>query len=352
MFFSKHISSKHISFEHISSKYVQLPALAFVGCVALLGTSLTSCENGAPVAGSADEAPFVAIAQTIQHPGLDSVSKGIKDSLMDAGYTDDESLRWEWRSARGNPATAAQIASKYVRAKPDVIVAIASLTAQAAVTATKTTPVIFSAVTDPVGADLIEDIEKPGGLISGVSNLPPIDQHMTLMREVLPAAKTIGVIYNPEEAHAINLVALVQEEAPKQNFTEIQKVTVSASEDVDSAARSLVGMVDAIYIPRDNTVAPVLESVIQVGQDNNLPVFAEDAESVKRGAIAGISVDYYDAGRQTGEMVIKILKGNRVGDLPVESVNVVQLFVNPTAAAKMGVTLPKSVVERAEQVIE
>lgn len=334
------------------SKRARLTAFAFAGLFGALSTSLTSCGSGAPVAGGADTAPFVAVTQIVEHPALDAVRDGVKDSLAEAGYAEGDGLRWEWQSAQGNPATAAQIASKYAGAEPDVIVAIATPTAQAAVAASKNTPIVFSAVTDPVGADLIQNPEKPGGLVSGISDLSPIDQHMALIREVLPEAKTIGVIYSAGEANSVSLVELVKTEAPKQDFTEVREVTVSASSEVDGAARSLVGAVDAIYVPTDNTVVSALESVIQIGQDNDLPVFVGDTDSVERGAIAGISFDYYDVGRQTGDMVIKVLKGARVGDLPVEFVDTVQLFVNPAAAEAMGVTLPEAVTSRADQVVE
>lgn len=318
----------------------------------LLGALVASCGGGAPVAGGADEGSFVAVAQIVEHPALDAVREGVKDSLAEAGYEEGDGLRWEWQSAQGNPATAAQIASKYAGAGPDVIVAIATPTAQAAVAATETTPVIFSAVTDPVGADLIQNPERPGGLVSGVSDLSPIDQHMALIREVLPDAETIGVIYSAGEANSVSLVELVKAEAPEQNFTAVEEVTVSTSSEVNGAAQSLVGSVDAIYVPTDNTVVSALESVIQVGQTNDVPVFVGDTDSVERGAIAGISFDYYDVGRQTGDMVVKVLRGGRVGDLPVEYVENVQLFVNPTAAESMGVTLPDSVMERADEVVE
>jgi len=336
----------------IFSKRTRFAALTLAGLLVAVSTSLTSCGNGTPVAGGADEAPFVAVTQIVEHPALDAVRDGVKDSLADAGYAEGEGLRWEWQSAQGNPATAAQIASKYAGAQPDVIVAIATPTAQAAVAASDTTPVIFSAVTDPIGADLIQNAEKPGGLVSGVSDLSPIDQHMALIREVLPDAKTIGVIYSAGEANSVSLVELVKTEAPKQDFTDVKEVTVSASSEVNGAAQSLVGAVDAIYVPTDNTVVSALESVIQVGQDNSLPVFVGDTDSVERGAIAGISFDYYDVGRQTGNMVVKVLNGSRVGELPVEFVDVVQLFVNPAAAEAMGVTLPDAIVERADTVVE
>ncbi|MEM9091277.1 MAG: ABC transporter substrate-binding protein [Cyanobacteria bacterium P01_F01_bin.53] len=317
-----------------------------------LGAGLVSCGGATPTVGGADEAPFVAVTQIVEHPSLDAVHDGLKDSLADAGYMEGDALRWESQSAQGNPATAAQIATKYAGANPDVIVAIATPSAQAAVNAAQDIPVIFSAVTDPVGAKLVGDAEKPGGNVTGVSDLSPIDQHMALIREILPEAKTLGVIYSAGEDNSVSLVELVKSEAPKQDFTEIKEVTVNASSEVAGAARSLVGAVDAIYVPTDNTVVSALESVIQVGQDNDVPVFAGDTDSVERGAIAGISFDYYDVGQQTGEMVVKVLKGARPGDLPVEFVDVVQLFVNPAAAEEMGVSLPDAVTERADEVVE
>lgn len=326
--------------------------LALVSIASALSTGLISCGNGAPTAGGGSEVPFVAVMQIVEHPALDAVHDGIQESLAEAGYVEGESLRWESQSAQGNPATAAQIASKYAGASPDVIVAIATPSAQAAVNAAGSIPVIFSAVTDPVGAKLVKTANKPGGNISGVSDLSPIDQHMALIREILPEAKTIGVIYSAGEDNSVSLVELIKTEAPKQNFTEVKEVTITASSEVAGAARSLVGNVDAIYIPTDNTVVSALESVIQVGQDSDVPVFAGDTDSVERGAIAGISFDYFDVGRQTGKMVTKVLKGSKPADLPVEFVEVVQLFVNPTAAAEMGVTLPEAVTKRADTIVE
>lgn len=326
--------------------------LALVGLTSALSTTLVSCGGATPTVGGIDEAPFVAVTQMVEHPSLDAVRDGLKEALTDAGYTAGDTLRWEWQSAQGNPATAAQIASKYAGAQPDVIVAIATPSAQAAVNAAGDTPVIFSAVTDPVGAKLINNASKPGGNVTGVSDLSPIDQQMALIREILPEAKTIGVIYNAGEDNSVSLIKLVESEAPKQDFTEVKEATVTSSSEVAGAARSLVGTVDAIYVPTDNTVVSALESVIQVGQDNDLPVFAGDTDSVERGAIAGISFDYYDVGRQTGNMVSKVLNGSKPGDLPVEFVEVVQLFVNPAAAEAMGVSLPEAVTDRADTVIE
>ncbi len=335
-----------------SFSLTQVTSLALFGLAGVVGTGLVSCQNGAPTAGNAERAPFVAVTQFVENPSLDAVTKGIKDSLIEAGYVEGDGLRWAFQNAGGNPAKAALIAQKYEGAKPDVIVAIATPSAQAIAQANKDIPIVFSAVTDPVGAALIKNDQKPGGNISGVSDLSPIDQHLALMREVLPEAKTLGVIYSAGETNSVSLVNRVKAQAFGQGFITVKEATVSASGEVAGAARSLVGSVDAIYIPTDNTVVSALESVVQVGQDNDIPVFAGDTDSVRRGAIAGISFNYYDVGLQTGNMVIKVLKGARPGELPVEFVKVVQLVVNPTSAKEMGITLPESVIERADEVVE
>ena len=328
----------------------KLLKLALVGLTSVIGTSLSSCGNGAQTVGNTEDAPFVAVTQIVEHPALDAVRDGVKDELAEAGYEADSTLRWEWQSAQGNPATATQIASKYAGANPDVIVAIATPSAQSAVSAAPNTPVIFSAVTDPVGAKLVENAQKPGGNVTGVSDLSPIVQQLALIKEILPEASTLGVLYNAGEDNSVSLVALISENAAEHEL-EIEEVTVAATSEVATAARNLVGSVDAIYVPTDNTVVSALESVIQVGQDNQIPVFAGDTDSVERGAIAALSFDYYDVGRQTGVMVTKVLQGNSAGDLAVEFVQDLKLSINPTAAEAMGVELPDAVVEKADETL-
>ncbi|NEP17722.1 MAG: ABC transporter substrate-binding protein [Leptolyngbya sp. SIO4C1] len=320
--------------------------------LAAIGTTLISCGGEGTNTASSTDAPYIAVTQIVEHPALDAVRDGLKDELAAAGYEAGDSLKWEWESAQGQPATAAQIAQKFVGENPDLIVAIATPSAQAVAAANDDTPVVFSAVTDPVAAELVSDPNAPGGLITGVSDLSPIDQHMALIREVLPEAQRLGVIYSAGEANSVSLVELIKQEAPAQGFTDVVEATVSSSADVATAANSLVGKVDAIYIPTDNTVVSALESVLKVGAEQQIPIFAGDTDSVERGAIAGISFDYYDVGRQTGDVVLRILNGESPGEIPVETVDTVQLAVNPAAAEAMGVTLPEAVVNRADQVIE
>jgi len=293
----------------------------------------------------------VAVTAIVEHPALDAVRDGIRDELEANGYKAGGNLNFIYESAQGSPATAAQIARKFIGDKPDVIVAIATPSAQAAVAATTDIPVVFTAVTDPLGAKLIGNVEKPGGNVTGLSDMSPIAQHLDLIKEITPAARRIGVAYNPGEANAVSLVDLLKSEAPGKGMS-IVTASAPKSSDVLAAARSLVGKVDVIYVPTDNTIVTALESVIKVGIDNGIPVYSADTDSVVRGTIAALGFNYYDIGRQTGKVVLRILNGENPGDIPVRTAVGTDLFVNPAAAKKMGVSIPKPLLERATKVVE
>jgi putative ABC transport system substrate-binding protein len=298
----------------------------------------------------ADDA-FVAVTAIVQHPALDACRDGVRDELKAEGYEEGKNLKFVYESAQGNPATAVQIAQKFVGENPTVIVPISTPSAQAVLAATSDIPVVFTAVTDPLGAKLVTNLEKPGGNVTGMSDLSPIGKHLDLIHQIVPAAKKIGVPYNPGEANSVTLLKLLKEKAAPLGM-EIVEAAAPKSSDVQAAAQSLVGKADVIYVPTDNTIVSALEAVIGVGIDNKLPVFAGDTDSVKRGAIAAVGFDYYDVGRQTGKIVARILKGEKPGDIAVQGIDITQLFVNPGAAQKMGITIPDSVISQAKEVVK
>ena len=304
------------------------------------------------IAGAAS-AQDVTVATTaiVEHPALDATRDGVRDELAAAGYEAGKNLTFTYESAQGNPGTAAQIARKLVGDKPSVIVPISTPSAQAVVAATKDIPVVFTAVTDPLGAKLVASMEKPGGNVTGMSDLSPIAKHLALIKEITPQTKTLGVPFNPGEANSVTLLELIRKHAPEQGF-EVVEAPAPRSAEVLAAAQSLVGKVDAIYVPTDNTIVTALEAVVKVGVDNKLPVFAGDTDSVPRGAIAALGFNYYDVGRQTGKMVVRVLKGENPGDIAVEGVEITELHVNPGMAEKMGVTLSEAVLSRAKTVVK
>jgi putative tryptophan/tyrosine transport system substrate-binding protein len=293
----------------------------------------------------------VAVTAIVEHPALDAARDGVKEALEAAGYKEGENLKFLYESAQGNPATAAQIARQFAGEGPDVIVPISTPSAQAVVSATKDIPVVFTAVSDPLGAQLVKDMDKPGGNVTGLSDMSPVAEHLALIKEILPEAKTIGYLYNSGEANSVSLLAVLKAEAEKAGLTVVESAATKSAE-VQGAARALVGRADAIYIPTDNTIISALEGAVAVAEEAKLPLFTADTDSVSRGAIAALGFNYKDVGRQTGEIVVRILKGENPGDIAVKVAAGTDLVVNKGAAAKMGVTLPEAVVGRATHVIE
>lgn len=293
----------------------------------------------------------VAVTAIVEHPALDAARDGVKEALEAAGYKEGENLTFLYESAQGNPATAAQIARQFAGEEPSVIVPISTPSAQAVVSSTRDIPVVFTAVSDPLGAQLVKDMQKPGGNVTGLSDMSPVAEHLALIKEILPEAKTIGFLYNSGEANSVSLLAVLKAEAEKAGLKVVESAATKSAE-VQGAARALVGRADAIYVPTDNTIISALEGAVAVAEEAKLPLFTADTDSVSRGAVAALGFNYKDVGRQTGEIVVRILKGENPGDIAVKVAAGTDLVVNTSAAAKMDVTLPEAVVGRATRVIE
>lgn len=293
----------------------------------------------------------VAVTAIVEHPALDAVRDGVKEGLKQSGFTVDKNLKWQYQSAQGNTGTAAQIARKFVGDNPDAIVAIATPSAQAVVAATKTVPVVYSAVTDPVAAQLVPSMGPSGTNVTGVSDLLALDKQIELIKKVVPDAKRVGMVYNPGEANSVVVVKQLQELLPKAGMTLVE-AAAPRTVDVAAAARSLIGKVDVIYTNTDNNVVSAYESLVKVGNDAKIPLIASDTDSVKRGAIAALGINYHDLGVQTGKLVGRILKGEKPGELASETSTKLELFVNPGAAAKQGVTLLEALIKSATEVVK
>jgi putative ABC transport system substrate-binding protein len=297
------------------------------------------------------EKPIViGISQIVEHPALDATRRGFIDDLREHGFAEGEKLRYEYRNAQNNRAVSAQVAKKLVGDNVDLILAIATPSSQDAAAVTKTIPILFAAVTDPVAAGLVKSLVAPGGNVTGTTDRSPVPEQLDLIREILPNLRRLGTIYNACEVNSVASVKELESEAAKRGLT-IVKAPAASSSAVKMAAESLIGKVDAIHIPTDNTVVLAIESVVKVAQDNKIPLFAADVDSVVRGAMAALAIDYYKLGRQTGAMARRILEGKaQISQLPVETQKELLLHINTGQAAKMGVTLPESLVRRAAEI--
>lgn len=288
----------------------------------------------------------VAVSQIVEHPALDATRQGLLDGLKAKGYEEGKNLEFDYKTAQGNPAIAVQIARQFVGENPDVLVGIATPTAQALVSATKTIPIVFTAVTDPVGAKLVKQLEQPGKNVTGLSDLSPVEQHVELTKEILPNVKSIGVVYNPGEANAVSLMELLKLSAAKHGI-KLVEATALKSADVQSATQAIAEKSDVIYALIDNTVASAIEGMIVAANQAKTPVFGAATSYVERGAIASLGFDYYQIGVQTADYVAAILEGKEPGSLDVQVAKGSDLVINKTAAEQLGITIPEAVLARA-----
>ena len=317
---------------------------------ALLTLSALTLAMGTSFGALAESVKSVAVTAIVEHPALDSARDGVLDALNEAGYSEGKNLKWQYQSAQGNTGTAAQIARKFIGDQADAIVTIGTPSAQAAVAGTKRIPIVFTAVTDPVQGQLTPSWEASGTNVTGVSDVLELGKQMELVKQVVPEAKRIGIVYNPGEANSVAVVEALKEILPQYDLTLVE-AAAPRSVDVGSAARSLVGKVDVIYTSTDNNVVSAYEALVKVGNDMQIPLIASDTDSVKRGAIAALGVNYHDLGLQTGRIVVRILEGEKPGDIKPQTSENIQLFINLAAAEKQGVTLSEDLIESATEVI-
>jgi putative ABC transport system substrate-binding protein len=302
--------------------------LLLSGC----GAKETSENKG----GAEKKTYHIGVTQIVEHPSLDAAFKGFKQALKDKGL----SVSYDVQIAQGDMNNNQTIANNFVSEGVDLIFANSTPSAQAALNATKEIPIVFTSVTDPVGAKLVQSMEKPGGNVTGTTDTHPdaIPKTVQFIDKYINGNR-IGMIYNAGEQNSVAQVDAVKK-AIKGTDLQIVPVSVSTSAEVKQAAESLVGKVDCIYIITDNTVVSALESVIQVADDHDIPLFVGELDSVKRGGFAAYGFDYYDIGYQAGEMAAQILKdGKKPADLPVQYPKKLKLLINKKAAKEMGIKL-------------
>ncbi|OTQ71258.1 ABC transporter substrate-binding protein [Gilliamella apis] len=298
----------------------------------------------------ADTIKNVAITAIVEHPSLDQIRDGVKDELIASGFKLNENLQVQYRSAQGSSATAAQIARQFVAAKPDVIVAIATPSAQATVAATKQIPVVFAGITDPIAAKLIKNWEPTHNNITGVSDYQEIGPQIEFMKKIVPNVKAVGYIYSPSEINSTVVLKNLQQQLSQQNISLIA-VPAQRTADISTAANTLKGKVDLIYTTTDNNVVSAYESLVKFANENKIPLLASFPDAIERGAVAAYGMSYYDVGRQSGKLVVRVLNGEAPGNITPEIGQALRLVVNIDAAKKQGIDLSADVIESAYKVI-
>ncbi|GFN22060.1 MAG: ABC transporter substrate-binding protein [Thermoanaerobacteraceae bacterium] len=324
--------------------------------VLLLSLTLAGCgsggdDNRASEQGSEEKVVRLGIIQIREHPALDAARRGFLEAMKAGGYEEGRNLEVDFQNAQGDQSTLQNIARKFAQDKKDLILAIATDSAMAMANETQDIPILITAVTDPVAAKLVKSLDKPGTNVTGTTDMNPIKEQLELLKQLVPAAERVGVIYNSSEVNSQVQVAIAKEEAGALGLT-IVEAPVTSTTEVVQATQSLVGRVEAIYVPTDNTVVSAISGVLQVAEEHKIPVLAGESNTVEAGALATIGIDYYKLGQQTGEMALRVLKGEKPQDMPIERQRDLSIVVNAKAAEAFGVTIPEDLKAKADKIIE
>ena len=314
---------------------------AFAACAMLFGCAKKD---------SSSKTVKIGIAKIVQHPALDAVEKGVMDVVNENGFN----AEYDLQNANGDVNTAAQIALKYKDEGVKVAVGIATPVALALATSIKDIPIVFGTVTDPVGAGLVSSIDKGENNVCGMSDAIPSEQHIALFKKVA-GLKTLGYIYTSNEANSISALEQVKRGC-KEAGLELVTQAITNSSEVQAAAKAIVDRVDGIYLTTDNTVFSALSSLVQVFGQAKKPIFSADVTGAEEGGcLMASGFNYYQAGRATGEMVVKILKGAKPADLPVRFMTEPSdsdLLFDLDVAAACGITIPQDLLDSANEIIK
>ena len=309
---------------------------------------LTACGSG-ETGDSGKKVYKVGVTQYADHPSLDNCRKGFIEGLKENGFTEGDNLEIEYKAAQANDSMNTQIAQTFANSGMDLVCGIATPSAQALYVACreKKIPVVFNAISDPIGAGLAVSETEPMEGISGISDLLPVEDQLKLIRAVLPEAKKIGILYTTSEANSVSTIEIYKDLAPKYGF-EIVDRGISKQAEVTQAADVLLNEVDCISNLTDNTVVAALSAVLEKANAKKVPVFGSEEEQVKNGCIASAGLDYVALGVQAGNMAAKVLKGEDISKMPFETIKESKLTVNESVASNLGIEIPEEVSGKAD----
>lgn len=308
---------------------------------------LTGCKSSGSKSGDAEYT--IGISQFAEHGSLDNCREGFIEGLKEEGIEEGENLKIEYKNAAADQGTAKQISDTFVSDKVDLICGIATPSAQAAFNSAMNSdiPVIYTAVTDPAEAKLVDDEGNPVGEITGTSDELPIKEQLEMIREILPDAKKVGILYTTSEANSVSALSTYKKLAGDYELEIVEK-GVTQTADISLAAEELLGEVDCLTNLTDNTVVNSLATILDKANAQKIPVFGSEIEQVKLGCLAAEGLDYIKLGKQTGKMAAQVLKGEKkASEIKYETISEPGLYVNTKAAENLGITIDESLVSQA-----
>ncbi|BAB99644.1 Uncharacterized BCR [Corynebacterium glutamicum ATCC 13032] len=313
--------------------------------MALASCSSDSSDSSTSTDAAGGDSYRVGINQLVQHPALDAATTGFKEAFEEAGVD----VTFDEQNANGEQGTALTISQQFASDNLDLVLAVATPAAQATAQNITDIPVLFTAVTDAVSAELVDSNEAPGGNVTGTSDIAPIEQQLELLQQLVPDAKSIGIVYASGEVNSQVQVDEVTKAAEPLGLS-VNTQTVTTVNEIQQAVEAL-GDVDVIYVPTDNMVVSGISSLVQVAEQKQIPVIGAESGTVEGGALATLGIDYTELGRQTGEMALRILQdGEDPATMPVETATEFTYVINEDAAERQGVEIPQEILDKAERV--
>ncbi|HEM5988254.1 TPA: ABC transporter substrate-binding protein [Streptococcus suis] len=310
---------------------------------------MTQKEQSSQSASS--EKVKIGVLQFVTHDSLDEIYKGIKAGLEEGGYSTTDNLEIDFMNAEADQSQVQTMSKKLVDNGNELLIGIATPAAQGLANATTDLPIIMGAVTDPVGANLVKDLKNPGGNITGVSDQTPVADAVSLIKEITPEAKTIGVLYSSNEDNSKIQVAEFKAAAEEAGYT-VLEYAVASSNELAATVEVVTSKADVLFTPVDNTVASAFSTVVSVANKTKTPIFTSVEDMVEGGGIASVTLSQYDLGVATGKMAAKILDGANPGDTPVQIFNEGTVVVNQKVAKELGISLSEEIINKASKVIE
>mgnify|MGYP003692263857 FL=1 len=326
-----------------------LGLLAVLAIGGIVYSSLNSKGNTTKTSGDSQTVK-VGVLQYVSHPSLDLIYKGIQDGLAEEGYKGDK-IKIDFMNAEGDQSKVSTMSKQLVSNDNDVLIGIATPSAQGLAAATKDKPIVMGAITDPVGANLVKNLDKPGGNITGVSDRNPAKQQLDLIKKLTPDVKTIGALYSSSEDNSKAQVEEFKKLAEEAGY-KVEEYSVPSTNEIASTMNVMTGKVDAIWIPIDNTIASAFATVVSSNKEAKKPIYPSATAMVEEGGLASVVVDQYDLGVATGKMAAKVLKGAKPADTAVDIFDTGKSVINTKNAKELGITVPEDVLKEAGQVIK
>lgn len=309
--------------------------------------AFTGCGGGQDEGGDVSgDLPTIGIVSISDHTSLTMIREAMIKQLADDGYIDGETVTIDYQSAQGQPSNLKTICQKFASKHYDLIVAIATPSAQVALGETTEIPIVFSAVTDPISAELVDSLQQPGGNVTGTSDAVSAAQIMELAQKLTPGIKTIGAVYCTSEVNSFSVVADLKEYA-QQNGMSVIEAPITTGSELKDAASSLVGKVDAVFSPIDNEVANSMPAITQVLDDAKIPYYVSADSMVMDGGFATYGINYVSLGEETADMVEEILEGSDPASMPVRSIEDLKIYINTDVAKRIGVEIPQEILDQA-----